>query len=109
MAWTQGSDEGEYSVAVTGPGGEWAWTGYADNRTDALAKAENAVGAEQGAFTPMSCPDVPFTVRDFAPEGMQQILIELEPGETVGPTGVINGAGAHPDIPRFGADENDLD
>jgi hypothetical protein len=32
--------EGEYTVAITGPEGEWCWTGYADNRTDALARAE---------------------------------------------------------------------
>jgi hypothetical protein len=33
----------------------------------------------------------------------------LEPGERLGRNGVINGAGAHPDIPRFGADETDSD
>jgi hypothetical protein len=31
--------------------------------------------------------------------------IKLEPGEVCGANGVIHGAGAHPDIPRYGADE----
>jgi hypothetical protein len=33
----------------------------------------------------------------------------LEPGERLAPTGVIIGSGAHPGIPRFGADQTDND
>lgn len=33
----------------------------------------------------------------------------LKPGERRAANGVIIGSGAEPDIPRFGADENDLD
>jgi hypothetical protein len=33
----------------------------------------------------------------------------LAPGEHLMRSGVINGAGAHPGIPRFGADETDND
>jgi hypothetical protein len=35
--------------------------------------------------------------------------IELEPGERRAANGVIIGSGAALDVPRFGADENDLD
>lgn len=35
--------------------------------------------------------------------------VELEPGEHVAPTGVVVGSGAHPEVPRFGADETDQD
>jgi hypothetical protein len=33
----------------------------------------------------------------------------LKPGERLAANGVISGSGADPDVPRFGADENDLD
>jgi hypothetical protein len=35
--------------------------------------------------------------------------LELQPGQHLAPTGVISGSGAHPDIPRHGADETDND
>jgi hypothetical protein len=34
------------TVVITWPGGEWLWTGYADNRTDALARAQAALDEE---------------------------------------------------------------
>lgn len=37
---------GEATVVITGPWGEWGWTGYADNRTDALARAQAALDEE---------------------------------------------------------------
>lgn len=33
----------------------------------------------------------------------------LEPGEHLAPSGVVTGSGAHPEIPRFGADQTDND
>jgi hypothetical protein len=38
--------ENEATVVITWPGGEWRWTGYADNRTDALARAQAALDEE---------------------------------------------------------------
>ena len=37
------SDPGDYLVTVQGPtpDAEWSWRGYADNVSDALARAEN--------------------------------------------------------------------
>lgn len=46
MTATAGEWDGEYTVALTGPRGEWRWTGYADNRTDALARAWTALDEE---------------------------------------------------------------
>jgi len=37
--------------------------------------------------------------------GSKTGTIELKPGEVRGANGVIHGAGADPDIPRYGADE----
>lgn len=40
----EGEDSGQFTVTVTGPfdGGEWTWTGYADNSVAALATAQSA-------------------------------------------------------------------
>jgi hypothetical protein len=41
-----GEIENEATVVITWPGGECRWTGYADNRTDALARAQAALDEE---------------------------------------------------------------
>jgi hypothetical protein len=39
-------EEGQHSVVIAGPGGEWRWSGYANNRTDALYRALAALEEE---------------------------------------------------------------
>jgi hypothetical protein len=42
-----GEIENEVTVVITWPGGEWRWTGYAGNRTDALWRAQDALDEER--------------------------------------------------------------
>jgi quercetin dioxygenase-like cupin family protein len=40
---------------------------------------------------------------------MAERELNLQPGEYLAPTGVVMGHNARPGVPRFGADETDLD